>query len=161
LLPAGMEITSYNHHLRRLLSSQRLCPQTKTTGFNRAFALIQSVLALFATAGGDAADAFCFESRGVSRRPYGTRFRFSLACDAALKRRYPTNRSRQYVYHEPRPDNPVEERPFQGRVACSEARSGLQAPCTVLPQCRTIIERAPRKQGLKPGSFAEVSIPAL
>jgi len=32
LLPAGMEITSYNHHLRRLLSSQRLCPQTKTTG---------------------------------------------------------------------------------------------------------------------------------
>src|ERR1700730_5174094 len=25
-----MEITSYNHH-RRLLSSQRLCPQTKTT----------------------------------------------------------------------------------------------------------------------------------
>jgi hypothetical protein len=29
-LPAGMEITSYNHH-RRLLSSQRLCPQTKTT----------------------------------------------------------------------------------------------------------------------------------
>src|ERR1017187_6394048 len=32
LLPAGMEITSYNHH-RRLLSSQRLCPQYKTTGF--------------------------------------------------------------------------------------------------------------------------------
>src|SRR5450631_2524986 len=31
LLPAGMEITSYNHH-RRLLSSQRLRPQTKTTG---------------------------------------------------------------------------------------------------------------------------------
>src|SRR5271156_45749 len=30
LLPAGMEITSYNHH-RRLLSSQRLRPQTKTT----------------------------------------------------------------------------------------------------------------------------------
>jgi hypothetical protein len=32
LLPAGMEITPYNHH-RRLLSSQRLRPQTKTTGF--------------------------------------------------------------------------------------------------------------------------------
>jgi len=29
-LPAGMEITPYNHH-RRLLSSQRLRPQTKTT----------------------------------------------------------------------------------------------------------------------------------
>src|ERR1700683_1158405 len=44
LLPAGMEITSYNHH-RRLLSSQRLCPQTKTTGVpNRAFTLIQSIL---------------------------------------------------------------------------------------------------------------------
>src|SRR6267142_3245431 len=60
LLPAGMEITSYNHHLRRLLSSPRLCPQTKTTGFNRAFALIQSVLALFARAGGDAAYTMLF-----------------------------------------------------------------------------------------------------
>src|SRR5579863_8218739 len=84
------------------------------------------VLALFARVGSDAADAFCFESRGVSRRPYGTRFRFSLACDAALKRRYPTNRSRQYVYHEPRPDNPVEERPFQGRVACSEEEAAFR-----------------------------------
>src|ERR1700685_2246930 len=44
LLPAGMEITSYNHH-RRLLSSQRLCPQTKTIWVsNRAFVLIQSAL---------------------------------------------------------------------------------------------------------------------
>ena len=29
LLPAEMKITSYNHHLRRLLSSQRLCPLNK------------------------------------------------------------------------------------------------------------------------------------
>src|SRR3984957_11598546 len=51
LLPAGMEITSYNHH-RRLLSSQRLCPQTKTIWVpNRAFTLIQSTFACFAKVG--------------------------------------------------------------------------------------------------------------
>src|SRR6202451_1566421 len=44
LLPAGMEITSYNRD-RRLLSSGGLCPQTKTIWVsNRAFVLIQSAL---------------------------------------------------------------------------------------------------------------------
>jgi hypothetical protein len=53
LLPAGMEITSYNHHLRRLLSSQRLWSSNQDYRVNRAFALIQSILvAVYATGWG-------------------------------------------------------------------------------------------------------------
>src|SRR5271168_1804110 len=43
LLPAGMEITPYNHH-RRLLSPQRLWSSNQDYRVNRAFALIQSIL---------------------------------------------------------------------------------------------------------------------
>src|SRR5438094_7759309 len=46
LLPTGMKITSYNHHVRRLLSAQQFCFLTKSIlSSNRAFALIQSILA--------------------------------------------------------------------------------------------------------------------
>ena len=46
LLPAGMEITSYNHHCEGSFLPSVFDPQTKTTGFlNRAFVLIQSMLA--------------------------------------------------------------------------------------------------------------------
>src|SRR5438128_10930399 len=45
LLPAGMKITSYNHHVRRLLSAQQFWSSTKSIlSSNRAFALIQSLL---------------------------------------------------------------------------------------------------------------------
>src|ERR1043166_1679713 len=44
LFPAGMEITSYNHHREGSFLPNVCDPQTKTTGFNRAFALIQSTL---------------------------------------------------------------------------------------------------------------------
>src|SRR5215467_3968886 len=42
-LPAGMEITTYNHH-GRLLSPQLLCLQTKNTAEDGAFVFIQSTL---------------------------------------------------------------------------------------------------------------------
>jgi hypothetical protein len=47
LLPAGMEITSYNHHVRRLLSSQRLWSSNQDYRVDLAFALIQSGLSRF------------------------------------------------------------------------------------------------------------------
>ncbi|HKW19726.1 MAG TPA: gamma-glutamyltransferase, partial [Terriglobales bacterium] len=43
LLPAGMKITAYNHHLRRLLPAQQSWSSTKNyLSLHRAFALIQS-----------------------------------------------------------------------------------------------------------------------
>jgi hypothetical protein len=65
LLPAGMKITPYNHH-RRLLSFPASSSSNKDYRVpNRAFALIQSILAFVARAcpdlveglGGDAACA--------------------------------------------------------------------------------------------------------
>jgi hypothetical protein len=61
LLPAGMEITPYNHH-RRLLSPQRLWSSNQDYRVNRAFALIQSILALFARVGVDDARAMGFST---------------------------------------------------------------------------------------------------
>src|ERR1035437_3628715 len=42
LLPAGMEITPYNHHCEDSFLPSVFGPQIKTTGSNRVFALIQS-----------------------------------------------------------------------------------------------------------------------
>src|SRR5450759_5966648 len=47
LLPAGMEITPYNHHCEDSFLPSVFGPQIKTTGSNRVFALIQSIQALF------------------------------------------------------------------------------------------------------------------
>src|ERR1017187_7771273 len=44
LLPAGMEITPYNHHAKTPFFPASLILNTRLPGSNRAFALIQSIL---------------------------------------------------------------------------------------------------------------------
>src|ERR1051326_7943617 len=53
-----MEITSYNHHLRRLLSSQRLWSSNQDYWVESAFALIQSGLSRFLRKPGNGSTLF-------------------------------------------------------------------------------------------------------